>query len=312
MRNRYIVIREVEAVLLLPVLLQFPAVAALVWWLIGYGFGPLLRVSRMIRSRTPAFLDPLPPGDVPEEIASLVAALNDLLAALRQAIAMQARFTADAAHELRTPLTAVKLQLDVLGRARSEGEREEAQQALQRGVERSMRLVGQLLELARQEPGAFAQEPPQALDLDLAAANAIELLEPLARHRNITLAFLPGGGRIAADGAAIEVLAGNLISNALLYTPAGGRVAVRTLPVAGGRVVLEVADSGKGIPKDERVRVFDRFYRLPGSETVGSGLGLSIVRTIAERHDAVLSVEEGLDNAAGGKGACFRVSFPAS
>jgi signal transduction histidine kinase len=307
LHQRHGVIREIQLNFLLPVLLEFAVIAFLIWFSVGYALDPLVRLSRMIRARTPAYLDPLPEGDVPDEISSMVAALNDLLARLRDSIAMQGRFTANAAHELRSPLTAVKLQLDLLSRADTVEERAEAFNALQKGVERSMRLVGQLLELARQQPEA-AQNYAGSVDLNAIVREAIEGIELVAKHKEISLQFMQTREReadIYGDATAIGVLAGNLINNAVLYTQPGGKVIVRILAPAGQRVIMDVADNGPGIPEAERPRIFDRFYRLSGSSAAGSGLGLSIVRQIADRSGAEITLHDGID----GKGVSFRVSF---
>jgi two-component system, OmpR family, sensor kinase len=290
---------------LAPFLFLLPVLGVLVWVIVGRGLKPLVSVAGAVKARTPAALHPLPERGLPEEIQPLVTALNDLLARLERTLGAQRQFVADAAHELRTPLTALRLQVQLAERAREPDERAAAFATLKQGLERATHLVEQLLTLARQEPEA-ARELPGPIELGDLMREVVAGLEPLAVTKSIDLGVTRDeAGTIQGARDGLRTLLGNLVDNAVRYTPAGGRVDVAAYR-EGGSAVLEVIDTGPGIPPDERDRVLDRFYRRVGSEAGGSGLGLSIVRNVAERHGARLALDAG----PAGKGLAVRVVFP--
>ncbi|MCL9845592.1 ATP-binding protein [Ralstonia solanacearum] len=275
-----------------PLLILLPLLAWLVWLAVGRGLSPLGTVARQVQARDAAALSPLPTHGLPAEIRPLTTALNDLLARLGDALAHQRAFVADAAHALRTPLAALKLQLQVADRAQSDAERRAAHADLHRGVERMIRLVGQLLTLARQEPGAAdTQRGPVALDA--IAAEVVAELTPAALQKRIDLGIGVESqpASVSGNADALRVLLVNLVDNALCYCPEGARVDVSAGHTPDGGVQLVVEDNGPGIPVAERERVLDRFYRSAQAPTGGSGLGLAIVREIAQAHDATLALE---------------------
>ncbi|HYX91902.1 MAG TPA: ATP-binding protein [Myxococcaceae bacterium] len=291
-----------------PVLLLLPVLAVVVWRVVGRGLAPLDRLAHAAASRTPAALDPFPEGGVPEEVLPLVRALNELLGRLRAALAAQRAFVADAAHELRTPLAALKLQAQLAQQASDSSERAGALADLQAGLDRATHVVLQLLTLAGLEPGSAAPPPGARVRLADLVRQAIADHALLAEKRGVDL----GATRVSdeavvrGDAAALRTMLANLVDNAVRYTPAGGRVDVAA-GIERGRPWLEVADNGPGIPPGERRRVFDRFYRLPGTGEPGSGLGLAIVNAIAERHGAAVTLGE-----TDGGGLTVRVAFPAA
>jgi two-component system OmpR family sensor kinase len=292
--------------ILVPILASLPLLGFLVWLIVGRGLAPLSRLARSLRARSPTSLDPLPAVDLPDEVQPLVGALNDLLRRLETAFAAQRRFAADAAHELRTPLTALGLQIQLLERAREERERSAATDRLKHGVKRATRLVEQLLTLARLEPDA-AEQPVARVELDALVRSVVSDLGALAEAKPVALALVRAEpAAVHGTEDALRILASNLVDNAIRYTPAGGRIEVRVFKV-GDRVVLEVADTGPGIPPEERQRVFDRFHRVPGTESPGTGLGLAIVKQVAGLHGATLELADGLD----GGGLTVRVSMAA-
>ncbi len=289
-----------------PLLLLLPLLALLVWRVVGLGLAPLDRLARATAARTPSALDPLAEAGVPAEAAPLVRALNDLLARLSTALASQRAFVADAAHQLRTPLAALRLQLQLAAAAGDEAGRAAALAELGAGLTRAGRVVEQLLTLARLEPGVSLPVAPAPVDLAGLAGQAVADHAALAEARGVDLgaADLDPAARVQGDQEALRTLLAALVENAIRAAPRGGRVDLSAGLGAGGPF-LQVADDGPGIPAAERERVFDRFYRLPGTAEPGTGLGLSIVKAVADRHGARVE----LGDAPGG-GLLARVTFP--
>jgi two-component system OmpR family sensor kinase len=241
-------------------------------------------------------LEALPTAGIPDEAQPLVRAVNSLLERLDQALSAQRAFVADAAHELRTPLAALQIQLQLCERAGDEATRQAAMAELRGGLTRATHMVQQLLTLARQAPGADTAAPRTRVVLGEVARQSLADHAPLARARHIDLGAdgLDDKLAVLGDAAALRTLAGNLIDNAIRYTPDGGRVDVSVTTHDSGATAapyLCVDDSGPGIPPDERERVLDRFYRPAGQAQPGSGLGLAIVHSIAERHGAHLMLD---------------------
>jgi len=290
----------------MPLVLLLPLLGVGIWIIVGQALRPLSSISSALRARTPSALEPLPQRDLPEELVPMVGSLNDLLQRLNRALEAQRQFIADAAHELRSPLTAVQLQLQLVKRAGTAEERAAALERLERGVQRSTRLVQQLLTLARQDP-QDAAAGSTSIDLDHVAGEVVADFEPMAQRDGLTLT-LDSQGPVHAQGDedSLRVMLGNLVDNAIRYTSRGG-VVVRVQQM-GSDAVLEVEDTGAGIPADERARVFDRFYRVPGQKTEeeGSGLGLAIVKRVVDRHGGRIS----LDSGTGGSGLRVTVQLP--
>jgi len=286
-----------------PFLLLFPLMGAFVWILVGRGLAPIARLAHAIATRTPDSMQPVTEA-VPEEVQPLVQALNDLLGKLNAAVQSQRQLVADAAHELRTPLAALLLQTQLVERASTDEQRTAALAELKQGIERATRVMQQLLTLAREEPGAVrAAFAP--LSLNELIVSVVAQFQTLAEAKGVALTaattnFKP---QILADESSLRTLFANVLDNALRYTPAGGNVLVMLSEQAAVPVVT-IDDSGPGIPAEDRLRVFDRFYRRPGVEQPGTGLGLAIVQTIAERHRLHLSL--GISVAGG---LSFRIQF---
>jgi two-component system OmpR family sensor kinase len=290
---------------MLPLALLVPVLILLILVTVARGLEPLEAVAAAVRRRSADALEPLPESALPDEVRSLVVALNGLLARLGLSLNAQRALIADAAHELRTPLTALRLQIQLAERAPDDAERAAALARLKGGVERATRLVEQLLALARSEPDALAttMEP---VALAALAREQVADLAPVAAAKGVDLG-LAGADDVVATGdvGALEVLLVNLIDNAIRYTPAGGTVDVAVARVDGAPALI-VEDNGPGIPPEARERVFDRFVRLESTEATGSGLGLAIVRQIADRHRASITLGEGRD----GRGLRVIVRFP--
>ena len=267
---------------LIPFLFALPLMGLLIWRLVGREVRFLAATAQAVAKRTPESLEPIGVGPVPEEIQPLVGALNGLLSRLGGALAQQRQFVADAAHELRTPLTALRLQLQLAERARDDPEREKAYAMLREGIARAVRLVEQLLTLAREDPDAPVAARA-TVDLAELARSVVQGHEAAAQAKGLALAARAEEGAVVeGDRGALRTLMENLLDNAIRYTAAGSvTVSVRRAP---DEALVEVEDSGPGIPAAERARVFDRFYRGESAAQGGTGLGLAIVRRIAERH----------------------------
>jgi two-component system OmpR family sensor kinase len=276
---------------LLPWLATMPFLGGMIWWLVGRDLKPLIDVARAVRQRHSTALEPLPTDGLPQEVQSIVVALNDLLQRLATALATQRAFIADAAHTLRTPLTAVHLQTQMVARASADEERRQTVAALQCGVERATHLVHQLLTLARLEPEA-AQPPQTRVALNPLLHTVIADHVPLAAVKSLDLGLIRDDPAcLIGDADSLRILFDNLLENAIRYTPEGGTVDVQ-ITSTPDVIQVEVMDTGPGIPPAERTRVFDRFYRREGTNAPGSGLGLAIVKTIAERHRAQITLHD--------------------
>lgn len=274
---------------LLPFLLLLPGLGAVIWVLVTRGLAPLDRLARAVASRTPKSLEPLEERQAPEEVLPLVQSLNGLLGRLGNALSAQRAFIADAAHELRTPITALQLQAQLVERAQSDDERAAALKDLRAGIQRSGRLVQQLLALARQEPDtpkSFVRLKLAELVVQVAADYG-----GLANAKSIDLGVSASedAATMIGDPDDLRALISNLVDNALRYTPGGGKVEVSTR-LEDGCLFLEVRDTGPGIAKHELMKVFDRFYRGEQAGEPGTGLGLAIVKAIAERHGATINL----------------------
>ena len=268
-----------------PVLILLPLAILVLWGVSGAMSRAVQDIGRQAAQQDEQNLSELPLDRVPHELKPLVASFNSLLTRVRDAFATQRRFVQDAAHELRTPITAVALQLENVRADLPDGACQQSFSQLEAGVGRAQRLIDQLLKLSRQE--APVAEATGAVDLHAQLHESINALIALADQRNIDLGLVgtpPGEAAPAlrcAPGDLRSVL-DNLIENALRYTPEGGVVDVR-LVNEGGRSAIEVVDTGPGIPPDMLTRVFDRFFRVAGTNTRGSGLGLSIAQAAAQR-----------------------------
>jgi two-component system sensor histidine kinase TctE len=266
---------------------------------------PLTDLASQIEARDQNNLSPVPQTGLPREARVLAARINELLARLGSAIRAQKRFVADAAHQLRTPLAAVMLQVERAERATDRATEREALGALHRSVERAGRMTQQLLALARTDPEAINAVELEPLDLVVLARRVGEEWVPRALKRDIDFGLIVPAGPVVVTGdeRLLSELLSNLIDNALRYCSAAGRVSV--IVEADPRPTLAVQDDGPGIPEDERVRIFERFYRVEGSSGDGCGLGLAIVEEIARLHSSTVQVSAGAD----GRGSRFTVAF---
>jgi two-component system sensor histidine kinase QseC len=290
--------------MLLPLLFALPFLGLLVWLNVARALRPLAALGRQVAGRDPRNLVRLDAGEVPAEVLPLVENLNRLFERVAQLIEHERRFTADASHELRTPLAALKVQAQVARAAAGDAERTHALDKVVAGCDRATHLVEQLLTLARLDPDALASTA-EACDLQALARAAVAELAQYAWSRRVEIELAEGPAvEVMGHAGLIAILLRNLIDNAIRYSPEGGSVRVQAA-VDAGVATLGVSDQGPGIAADERGRVGQRFYRVLGTEEAGSGLGLSIVRRIAELHQASLALGEGEQ----GKGLAVTLSF---
>jgi two-component system sensor histidine kinase QseC len=292
-----------------PVIAGIPVVLLLLSLLVRYALRPLAELAGRIERRRPDSLAPVELSRNTAETAPLLAALNGLLARVRSALERERRFTADAAHELRTPLTALKVHAQNAARAGSDTEREASLRLMLEGLERSIRLAEQMLAYSR---AAAAQAPPEAQTVPLreVAEEALEDVLPLVRQRGqrVALTSDPPVADLPVRGERdkLTTLARNLLDNASRYAPEGSTLRVE-LKGEDRYARFSVVDEGAGIPAALRERVFESYYRIPGSRGEGSGLGLAIVREIAAQHGGSVEIGEG----DGGRGTRVSVRLPA-
>jgi two-component system sensor histidine kinase TctE len=289
---------------LVPELLITLVTLALVWFGVKRGLAPLEDLSDEIRARSARDLRPIDPGHAPEEAKPLVGALNQLFGQVAGASSNQQRFLANAAHQLRTPLAGLQAHTEI---ALAQGVPEENRAQLEqvhRATVRTARLAGQLLALARAEPGGTRVESTK-VNLRAVVEDAADEWVHRALAKEIDLGFELADVEVQGDSLLLREALVNLIHNALEYTPAGGRVTART-GTRNNRPFLEVEDDGPGIPAAERDKVLERFYRVAGTPGTGSGLGLSIVREIAAAHRAEIEIGAG----DGGRGCRVGLTFP--
>ncbi len=346
---------EIIKGVIVPQFVVLPLAVLLVWFALARGIKPLNELQQRIRRRESHDLSPLAERDVPEEVAPLVSAINDLLGRLDHSMSSQKHFLADAAHQLKTPLAGLRMQAELAQREIDAGEHDP--QALKRSLqhiahasERAAHMVNQLLAMARAEAKVLAR-PPEPVDLAALTRETVRDFVPKAMDKRIDLGYegpdeVPstpsGNARQEADGDAhadagtvtvegavgarhvvcmmgqpllVRELVRNLVDNALQYTPAGGTVTARvTNDPFGQVVVLQVEDTGPGIPEAERALVLQPFYRSLGTNVDGSGLGLAIVNKIVQQHGAELDITDARPRASAaaqgmGPGTLFTVRF---
>jgi len=306
---------EIIKGVILPQFIILPVILALVWFALSRGLSPLAELQQRIRARPQDDLSPIDPRQVPEEISPLVGSFNDMLERLGESMAMQKRFIADAAHQMKTPLAGMRMQSELALRQLDPAEIHRSLEQLAKSSESATRLVNQLLALARAENQPQAGLAFAGIDLPVLARETVRDWVQASFAGEIDLGFEPpaadeGPVVIAGQPLMLRELLSNLIDNALRYTPAGGSVTVRVRR-DGERALLEVEDTGPGIAPNERERVFERFYRILGSNTQGSGLGLAIVREIARQHGAEIDIfNNPRCQSKRFPGCLFRLTFP--
>lgn len=305
--QRQALIRGILANIVIPQILLTLIALGVVWYGLKQGLRPLERLRREVLGRKRDDLSQLDGGSAPAEVRPLIAAVNDLLDRLKQAIAAQQRFVADAAHQLRTPFAGLKTQAELALRTSDPQQKQHALQHILTSTQHGIRLVNQLLALARNEPGGLSNQNFTALNLSQLAQECTANWVQMALEKNIDIGYESGAAaaEIQGDAASLTEMLNNLIDNAIRYTQAGGHITVGVTATPQG-AELSVEDNGPGIDPQHRERVFERFYRILGSGQSGSGLGLAIVSEVAKRHRAEVKLDAGTD----GKGTRIGIRFP--
>jgi len=268
-----------------PFILLLPMMGGLVWFFVGKGLMPLEHIVSDIARRKTEDLHLLKFERVPVEIQPLVDELNHLFKSLKLSFDKERQFTSDAAHELRTPLAALKVHLQLIQSSDTDADKQVALLAIGQGIDRASHLVDQLLGLARLDPQAIrATQKNTQLDLHALCVNQIAEIYPLANNKKQSISF-KGDENIFMQGYAypMEAMLRNLLSNAVTYTPPGGEIMLELISDNGG-INIYVHDSGPGIPAEKRQEVLRRFKKVQTNALSGSGIGLSIVKRVAELH----------------------------
>jgi two-component system sensor histidine kinase TctE len=306
-QQRQALIRGILANIVIPQLLLTLIALAVVWYGLKQGLRPLERLRHEVLNRKRDDLSQLDGSKAPTEVRPLIAAVNDLLDRLKQVMAAQQRFVADAAHQLRTPFAGLKTQSELALRTDDAEQKQRALQHILNNTRHGIRLVNQLLALARNEPGGQNTQSFVNLNLNLLAQECTVSWVQMALEKNIDLGFEDYLYilTVRGDAASLAEMLNNLIDNAIRYTPKGGHITVG-VEAKGSNAELFVEDNGPGIDPQHRERVFERFYRILGSGQSGSGLGLAIVAEVAKRHKAELNLTSGSN----GIGTQISVLFP--
>lgn len=306
-RARWEAVAEIAMHLFWPVLSLLPVLALFLWFGIGYGLSPLREIAANLQRRDANNMQTIDTTATPGEVKPLVDALNELLVRLDQAFTTQRHFIADAAHELRTPIMGLGLQAELLPKALDPAERAVVTAQIQTATARLSHLAEQLLTLARLAPDSA---PAVTADVDLTslARSVVSERSRLAQADSIDLGLVAAGPvRVRGNEESLRILLNNLVDNAIRYAGPLSRVDVVTRH-DDNAPTLAVCDNGPGIAEQDRERVWERFYRASTHAATGSGLGLSIVRRIAEQHGATVALGDGPD----GRGLAVCVRFPAA
>jgi two-component system sensor histidine kinase QseC len=290
--------------LLLPGLVLAAVLAGGVWLIVRRVTAPVVAFAGAIDARAPGDSTPARLDGLPAELRPVGLAVNRLFARVQDALRHERTLTADAAHELRTPLAALRAQAQVALRARDDGERGEALQALIGGVDRATRLVESMLALARLDARSVDRGALPVLSLDAMVTEAVEALRPSPRARSVRIEVNVPPLAVRADPESLPIALRNLCENALRHAATRMRIEARS---DGGAVTVAVRDDGPGMSADQRARAFDRFYR-GGIDAGGAGLGLALVRRVAELHGGEVVFAAGLD----GRGLGVEVVLPGS
>ncbi len=278
--------RAVVNNLLVPLWFSLPVLAFLLWLSVTRSLRPLDKLTGEVAQREPDNLAPLNTGTAPREVVPLIERLNNLFVRIDASMQKERRFTADAAHELRTPVAAIKAQAQVARTASGDTERDHALDNAIAGCDRAAHLIDQLLTLARID--TLGAETTESCQLREIASEIIASIAPTALNRDVRLELMEGDETsVRGNPVLLRILLRNLLDNAVNHTPSGTSVYI-SITKEQGQICLSVSDNGPGIAESELDKLGERFYRPLGTSASGSGLGLSIVKRIAEIHSAAL------------------------
>jgi two-component system, OmpR family, sensor histidine kinase TctE len=291
MKKRDAASRKMLTAMLIPSVALILAALVIIYFGVRRGLAPLNEIESEIARRSPRDLRPLDLSDAPREIHPMLYRLNELFDLLREATAAQERFLADAAHQLRTPLAGLQTQVELAVQSEIFCNDPGRLSRIEEAMERLGHLIRQLLLFARSEPSAAVTQTFRTVALNQVTEDSANVFIDQALAKNIDLGYEISEVEISGVDWMLREALGNLIDNAINYTPVGGSITVRC-HADRGRPVLSVEDSGPGIPAEEHEKVFDRFYRIPDGKAEGCGLGLAIVKEIADIHGATIRLGE--------------------
>lgn len=282
-------IKKISSDLFYLFIILIPALAIILFITIHQSLLSLQRLATQIDRRSGDNLDTIQNENDYTEIATIKKALNHLLQRLKETLAREKRITSDAAHELRTPLAAIRLHTELAKTAKNKQQQNESLNQIISGVDRTTHMVEQLLALARLESDLLANNFIR-IDLSALIIEESALLSPLALNKNIDVSFdKKNAGMINGDESSLRLLIRNLLTNAIAYTPDGGKITIK-LTNAQTHTVLTIEDNGPGIAEQDRERVLERFYRVENHQTPGCGIGLSIVARVVQIHNGTLQL----------------------
>ena len=280
--------RGIATNLLKPMLISLPLLAFLLWVAVARGLNPLVKLTSEVARREPDNLAALNLETAPNEVVPLIQRLNRLFVSIAASLQKERRFTADAAHELRTPVAGIKAQAQVARAAANEAERNHALDNAIIGCDRAAHLIEQLLTLARID--ILDDALTETCNLSGIAAEVIATLAPAALNRNVRLELMEGDeATVQGNPVLLRILLRNLIDNAVRHTLPGTSVWI-SVGHEQGQAYVAVNDNGPGLAETDLTRLTERFYRPVGTLGSGSGLGLSIVKRIADIHNASLRI----------------------
>jgi two-component system sensor histidine kinase QseC len=288
-----------------PLAIALPVLGAVIWAAVGRATRSLTHINQQVAARAADSLTPLDVANAPSEIGALVTNLNALFGRVQALIEQERQFTADAAHELRTPLAGIRAQAQVARGATDDAERARALEGVMAGCDRAVHVVDQMLTLARLAPDAVSFQPT-AVELVAVLKTTISDLAPAALAKTMDVELVDGRGvDVSGDAGLLGILFRNVIDNAIRYSPRGTTVDVE-VQVTGSEAHIVIRDEGPGIAEEQGARVGSRFYRAPGTQAPGSGLGLSIAQRIVDLHRGTMR----LDPRSTGVGLQVTVALP--
>ena len=303
--DRMQLVRSISISSMNPILVGMPLFILLIWLSVRRGLVPLTDLSRAIARRDANSLERFEESKSPPELLPIVLSLNNLMERIQRSLDAERRFNANTAHELNTPLAAIQAHLYVARQSKDEDERQKALNQAHVATERGIRLISQMLALARLGPeNAFIDM--KSVNLNEVAQDVCAELIPLAMRRDQTLEIVTSPGSMVVTGQAdlLHRLIENLVDNAMRYSPPHSQI-VLEIGSTMTSLRLTVSDNGPGIPEEQREQVFNRFFRLADQAVSGTGLGLAICRKIAVMHHARIYLTDGPE----GKGLSVHVDF---